>query len=90
MRGGVEIREFPLSTGEADYLLAIDGEAVGVVEAKKTGTTLSGVKEQSALYQLGLPQGNRQIRFPRSPLKPAPAPEYRVLSPQVNELARKI
>lgn len=67
-RRGVAIREFPLSTGEADYLLVVDGEAVGVIEAKKSGTTLSGVKEQSARYQAGLPQGARQIGFLRSPL----------------------
>jgi type I restriction enzyme R subunit len=42
-KGGVAIREFPLSTGEADYLLVVDGEAVGVIEAKKSGTTLSGM-----------------------------------------------
>lgn len=65
---GVAIREFPLSTGEADYLLVVDGEAVGVIEAKKSGTTLSGIKEQSARYQVGLPQGARYIRFLRSPL----------------------
>src|SRR5258707_6643107 len=67
-KGGVAVREFPLSTGEADYLLVVDGEAVGIIEAKKSGTTLSGVKEQSARYQVGLPQGARQIRFLRSPL----------------------
>src|SRR5260221_5049091 len=65
---GVAIREFPLSTGEADYLLVVDGEAVGVIEAKKQGTTLTGVKEQSALYQAGQPLQTTQIRFLRSPL----------------------
>ena len=34
--------------GYADYLLFVDGEAVGVVEAKKEGTTLTGVEVQSA------------------------------------------
>ena len=65
---GVAVREFPLSTGDADYLLVVDGEAVGVIEAKRSGTTLSGVKEQSTRYQAGLPQRARQIRFLRSPL----------------------
>ena len=31
---GVAVREFPLATGEADYLLYIDGKGIGVVEAK--------------------------------------------------------
>ncbi len=39
---GVAAREFPLETGEADYLLFVDRKAVGVVEAKPEGVTLSG------------------------------------------------
>ena len=30
---GVAVREFPLETGEADYLLFVDRKAVGVVRA---------------------------------------------------------
>ena len=54
---GVALREFPLSTGFgfADYLLYIDGKAAGVIEAKKEGSTLSGVEVQSARYAQGLP-----------------------------------
>jgi len=52
---GVAVREFPLETGEADYLLFVDGKAVGVVEAKPEGTTLSGVAEQAGNYVIGLP-----------------------------------
>src|SRR5687768_890187 len=54
---GVAIREFPLKSGygEADYLLFAGGEAVGVVEAKKEGTPLTGVEVQSARYGDGLP-----------------------------------
>lgn len=47
---GVAVREFPTSTGPADYLLFADGKAIGVVEAKKAGATLSGVAEQSLNY----------------------------------------
>lgn len=65
---GVAIREFPLSTGIADYLLVIGMEAVGVIEAKKQGWTLTGVKEQSALYQGGQPLQSTPIRFPYTPL----------------------
>ena len=53
---GVAIREFPLEGGdEADYLLYADGKAIGVVEAKPGGTTLTGVETQSAKYVRGLP-----------------------------------
>ena len=53
---GVAVREFPLETGFADYLLFVDRKAVGVVEAKKVGSTLSGVAEQAGSYAAGLPQ----------------------------------
>jgi len=54
---GVAIREFPLKTGhgEADYLLYVEGQAAGVVEAKPVGHTLSGVEIQSDKYRNGLP-----------------------------------
>ncbi|MBU0483576.1 MAG: DEAD/DEAH box helicase family protein [Proteobacteria bacterium] len=56
---GVAIREFPLKQGHgfADYLLYVDGKAAGVIEAKKTGTTLTGVETQSDKYAKGLPDG---------------------------------
>lgn len=56
---GVAIREFPLkeSHGFADYMLYVDGKAVGVLEAKKKGFTLSGVETQSDKYVNGLPDG---------------------------------
>jgi type I restriction enzyme R subunit len=54
---GIAVREFPLAPehGEADYLLYVDGRAVGAVEAKKEGATLTGVEPQSARYAAGLP-----------------------------------
>ncbi len=55
---GVAIREFPLpGHGFADYLLYVDGKAAGVIEAKKVGSTLTGVEVQSAKYTQGLPPG---------------------------------
>jgi type I restriction enzyme R subunit len=53
---GVAVREFPLKTGFADYLLFVGRKAVGVIEAKPEGTTLGGVAEQSAKYLTGLPE----------------------------------
>jgi type I restriction enzyme R subunit len=52
---GVAVREFPLKSGFADYLLYVDGRVAGVVEAKPEGHTLAGVETQSAKYQDGLP-----------------------------------
>ena len=54
---GVAVREFPLQGGNADYLLYVDGKVVGVVEAKKAGTTLTGVELQNERYGAGLPPG---------------------------------
>lgn len=56
-RQGVAIREFPLRFGYgfADYLLYLDGQAAGVIEAKKEGVTLTGVETQSDKYAKGLP-----------------------------------
>ncbi len=51
---GVAVREAFLRTGFADYLLFVDGKALGVVEAKSEGTPLSGVEPQSARYSVGL------------------------------------
>jgi type I restriction enzyme R subunit len=52
---GVAIREFQLKSGPVDYLLFVDRRAVGVVEAKPEGTTLSGVAEQSKKYVGSVP-----------------------------------
>ena len=54
---GVAVREFPLTTGHADYLLYADCEAIGVVEAKPVGHTLTGVETQSDKYLSDLPKG---------------------------------
>lgn len=55
---GVAVREFSLGHGygEADYLLFLDGQAVGVVEAKKEGTALVGVEIQTQKYSEGIPE----------------------------------
>jgi type I restriction enzyme R subunit len=52
---GIALREAPLKSGTCDYLLLVDRNAVGVVEAKKVGMLLSGVAEQSAHYAVNLP-----------------------------------
>ena len=61
---GVAVREFPLTTGFADYLLFVDRKALGAVEAKPRGATLTGVEAQSAKYGLGLPANLPALRRP--------------------------
>ena len=61
---GVAIREFPLKSGTADYLLFVDRTAVGVVEAKSEGTTLSGVAEQTTVYSAGVPENLPHVQEP--------------------------
>ncbi|CAG0982307.1 Type-1 restriction enzyme R protein [Rhodocyclaceae bacterium] len=52
---GIALREVPLKSGPCDYLLLVDRKPVGVIEAKKTGTTLSTVAQQTADYAVNLP-----------------------------------
>ena len=52
---GIALREVPLKSGRCDYLLLANRKPVGVVEAKKEGTTLSTVADQSAHYAENLP-----------------------------------
>src|SRR6266496_5378614 len=61
---GVAIREFSVITGAADYLLFVDGDAVGTIEAKKEGETLIGVEEQSSRYRTAVPDKLPAARIP--------------------------
>lgn len=55
---GVAVREYPLANAQrADYLLFVSGLAVGFIEAKKEGTTLSGAAQQAARYRANIPAG---------------------------------
>ncbi len=61
---GVAVREFPLSSGEADYVLFVDRKAVGVIEAKPAGTTLGGVDSQSGKYAATFPENYPHVFLP--------------------------
>jgi type I restriction enzyme R subunit len=65
-RRGVAVREFPMAPGHgnADYLLFVDHTAVGVIEAKPAGHTLSGVQVQARTYSEGLPEELRALVRP--------------------------
>jgi type I restriction enzyme, R subunit len=54
---GVAVREFTLEKphGRVDYLLFLNGQPAGVIEAKPEGTTLTEVEHQSGKYVAGLP-----------------------------------
>ncbi len=52
---GVAVREVPVGAGRADYVLFVDRQAVGVVEAKPVGTTLTGVEPQTLGYRQSYP-----------------------------------
>ena len=52
---GVAVREFPLKTGFADYLLFVDRRPIGAIEAKAEGIALAGVELQAEQYGAGLP-----------------------------------
>ena len=54
---GVAIREFKMAKGHgfADYLLYVDGQPVGALEAKKEGERLRSFEGQAEKYSQGLP-----------------------------------
>jgi len=61
---GVAVREFLVEGGAADYMLFVDQKAVGVIEAKPAGTTLSGVAEQAGKYAASLPASVPNVGIP--------------------------
>ena len=52
---GVAVREVPVGAGRADYVLFVDCQAVGVIEAKPVGMTLTGVESQTLGYRRSYP-----------------------------------
>src|SRR5262245_6329497 len=58
---GIAVREVSLKSGPCDYLLIVNRVPVGVVEAKKHGTTLSAVADQSGRYAAGLPDFLKEL-----------------------------
>ena len=61
---GVAVCELSFKTGEPDYTLFVDGKAIGTVEAKPAGHSLTGVEEQSEKYVNGVPFGLPAWRSP--------------------------
>jgi type I restriction enzyme R subunit len=61
---GVAVRELSFKTGEPDYTLFVDAKAIGTIEAKPAGHSLTGVEEQSEKYVKGVPFGISAWRSP--------------------------
>ena len=63
---GVAVREFVLEKGHGrvDYLLFVNGQPAGVIEAKPEGTTLTEVEHQSGKYVDGLPEWMKPPVYP--------------------------
>ena len=64
---GVAVREYPTDTGPADYMLFVNRNAVGVIEAKKdsVGENITAVESQTERYATA----NLKWRKDNSPLR---------------------
>lgn len=62
---GVALRELPMKGGTADYALFVSKQLVGIIEAKRVGTTLGGVEAQTRPYASGVPS---MVKAPITPL----------------------
>lgn len=47
---GVVVRQFPTATGPADYVLFVERQPVGVIEAKRNETILTFVEDQTERF----------------------------------------
>jgi len=73
---GVAVREFPLTSGRADYLLFVDRIAIGAIEAKPVGTVLIDVEEQTEKYLSGIPENIPHVKD-RLPFQKKRKSDYR-------------
>jgi type I restriction enzyme R subunit len=62
--GQVVIREYQIGMDSADYIIFLERQAVGVIEAKPIGTTLTGVEEQSSRYAKSFPAELHPVESP--------------------------
>lgn len=60
------IREFPLESGLADYLLLVDRIAVGAIEAKPVETNLFDVEGKTERHLRGIPDNIPHVQNPLS------------------------
>src|SRR6267378_3839325 len=55
------IEEFPTSAGPADYALCMDGQIIGIVEAKKLTLGPQNVLSQAERYSKGLKENGLRV-----------------------------
>lgn len=65
---GVAVRECPTDTGPADYVLFVNRQPVGVIEAKRdeAGENITAVEEQTFRYANASKQPSPASSFPRT------------------------
>lgn len=51
------VEEYPTANGPADYALFVNGDLLGIIEAKRVGVGPQNVLEQAKRYALGLSRG---------------------------------
>lgn len=61
------ITEFETASGNADYALVLNGQVVGIVEAKRRGLDPENVLSQAERYARGLPAGEHDYEGIRVP-----------------------
>lgn len=61
---GVAVEFFKIGLEEADYVLFVNGQAVGIIEAKKEGMTLIGKEPQTAGYAERFPENFNKVSLP--------------------------
>lgn len=47
---GIAVREYPTESGSADYILFVERIPIGVIEAKREGTLLIKIHDQTERY----------------------------------------
>ncbi|WP_433591121.1 DEAD/DEAH box helicase family protein [Nocardia sp. CA-145437] len=65
---GVAVREMTVAKGRADYLLYIDRQLVGVIEAKREGVDLSAAEDQADDYVTNLKSSQKMAAWRRDEL----------------------
>lgn len=61
---GVAVEFFQMGRDEADYVLFVNGQACGIIEAKKEGVTLIGKEPQSNKYAQSFPEEFQSVEMP--------------------------
>ena len=61
---GVAVEFFQIGREQADYVLFVNCQAVGIIEAKKPGQSITGKEFQTSKYAKGFPEDFDSIELP--------------------------